>query len=370
MSVRARLLKTFDAAVGPVLCALLSRRQDAPERRRLSDFPGGRILVIRPGGIGDAVLLLPMLSALRAAVPESPVDVLCEGRNAPFFGLCPEIDRILVYDAHPFSALRALRRVRYAAVLDTEQFHNFSAVLAARTRAPLRIGFNVNPNRLGLFTHCVNYDLAGPEDAQFLRLLCAALGRDVPLPPRFGILSRARLPSPPPDLPSRFVLLHAGGSVSAKRWPADRYALLCRNLTDATGLPVVLTGSSSDVPFAARIAEGAGEAVRNLCGRHSLPETAALCAAASLLVGPDSGLAHLSVALGTPSVVLFGPSDPVKWGPPPEAGEAVRLPLPCSPCSMFGYTKPCRGRDCLCGLSVDEVLQACLRWIAKREKIK
>ena len=132
MSVRARLLKTFDAAVGPVLCALLSRRQDAPERRRLSDFPGGRILVIRPGGIGDAVLLLPMLSALRAAVPESPVDVLCEGRNAPFFGLCPEIDRILVYDAHPFSALRALRRVRYAAVLDTAQFHNFSAVLAAR----------------------------------------------------------------------------------------------------------------------------------------------------------------------------------------------------------------------------------------------
>ena len=107
MSFRSRLLKTFDAAFGPALCTFRSRRQAAPERRRLADFPGGRVLVIRPGGIGDAVLLLPMLSALRAAAPDSPIDVLCEARNAAFFGLCPDIDRILVYDARPFGELQA-----------------------------------------------------------------------------------------------------------------------------------------------------------------------------------------------------------------------------------------------------------------------
>ena len=363
MSFRSRLLKTFDAAVGPALCTFRSRRQAAPERRRLADFPGGRVLVIRPGGIGDAVLLLPMLSALRAAAPDSPIDVLCEARNAAFFGLCLDIDRILVYDARPFGALRALRRGRYSAVLDTEQFHNFSAVLASLTRAPLRVGFNVNPTRLGIYTHCVNYDLGGPEDVQFGRLLSALLGRETPLPPRPGLLSRTRLPSPPPDLPPAFVLLHAGGSVIAKRWPAGQYARLCRALYESKGLPVVLSGSEADRPFAARIAEGAGDAVRNLCGRCSLTGTAALCAAARLVVGPDSGLAHLAVALGTPVVVLFGPSDPAKWGPPPEAGAVVRGPLPCSPCSMFGYTKPCRGRDCLLGISPEAVLNACARFL-------
>ena len=368
MSIRASLLKTCDAAFGPLLCALRSRRQTSPERRRLTDFPGGRILVIRPGGIGDAVLLLPMLTALRQAVPDSPVDVLCEARNAPFFGLCPQIDRILVYDAHPFAALRGLRRGRYAAVLDTEQFHHFSGVFSSLTHAPLRIGFNVNPSRLGICTHCVNYDLGGAEDAQFGRLLSAALGREVVLPPRTELLSRERLPSPPPELPGRFVLLHAGGSVPAKRWPAERYAELARTLFERHGLPVVLAGSEADAAFAARIADHAGKAVLNRCGQFCLPETAALCAQAEFLVGPDSGLAHLAVALGTPAVVLFGPSDPAKWGPPAEMGAAIRIPLPCSPCSMFGYTKPCRGHDCLRGVPVEAVLAACERFLSNEKQ--
>ena len=176
MSARTGLLKTLDAALGPALCAAFSRAQRAPEARTLRDFPGGRVLVERPGGIGDAVLLLPTLRALREAAPGSSVDVLCESRNAPVFELSGLADRVLRAGAAPFATLRALRRGRYAAVLDTEQFHHFSAVLAARTRAPLRVGFNVAPARLGLYTHTVPYDLQGPEDAQFGRILAGALG--------------------------------------------------------------------------------------------------------------------------------------------------------------------------------------------------
>ena len=176
MSMRTGLLKTLDASLGPVLCAAFSGAQRAPETRTLRDFPGGRVLVVRPGGIGDAVLLLPALRALREAVPGSKVDVLCESRNAPVFELSGFANRILRADAAPFSTLRALRRGRYAAVLDTEQFHRFSAVLAARTQAPLRVGFNVAPARLGLYTHTVPYDLQGAEDTQFGRILAAALG--------------------------------------------------------------------------------------------------------------------------------------------------------------------------------------------------
>ena len=191
MSARTGLLKALDSALGPAFCAVLSRAQREPESRTLRDFPGGRVLVVRPGGIGDAVLLLPALRALRQAMPDSSVDVLCESRNAPVFELSGLADRVLRADAAPLASLRALRRGRYAAVLDTEQFHHFSAVLAARTRAPLRVGFSVAPARLGLYTHTVPYDQQDPEDALFAPLA------------RRGVVRTTRADSVSAPLPSQ-----------------------------------------------------------------------------------------------------------------------------------------------------------------------
>ena len=359
MSARTGLLKALDSVLGPVLCAAFSRAQRAPEARTLRDFPGGRVLVVRPGGIGDAVLLLPALRALRQAMPDSSVDVLCESRNAPVFELSGLADRVLRADATPLATLRALRRGRYAAVLDTEQFHHFSAVLATRTRAPLRVGFSVAPARLGLYTHTVPYDLQGPEDVQFGRILAAALGvPSVELPPRAGSIPADRLPPPPNCLPERFVALHPGGSVPCKRWGAGRYVELAAALRDRTGLPCVLVGASADRTAAEEVSRAAGAV--DLCGRLDLAATASVLARSGLLVGPDSGIAHLAVAVGSRAVVLFGPSDPLKWGPPPDRGLALREPLPCSPCSMFGYTKPCRTNACMAALSSDRVLSAVL----------
>lgn len=366
MSARVRILKRLDALAGPPLCALFSRPQREPERRTLRDFPGGRVLFLRPGGIGDAVLLLPALSALRRALPGHPVDVLCEGRNAALFEASGLVDRVLRYDARPLSVLFALRRARYAAALDAEQFHRFSAVLAALTRAPLRIGFNASPVRLGLYTHTVPYDQQDPEDALFGRLVAAALGGPVELPPRLGILPSSLLPPPPTELPARFVALHVGGSAPCKRWPAERFAALARALRERLALPSVLLGSAADRADVAAVAAASGAI--DLGGRLSLAQVASVCARAALVVGPDSGVAHLSVAAGTPAVVLFGPSDPLKWGPPSDVGEALRHPLPCSPCSMFGYTKPCRRFACMEALSVEEVFAAVERRL--REEIK
>ena len=110
--------------------------------------------------------------------------------------------------------------------------------------------------------------------------------------------------------------------------------------------------------MAAKVARGSGAI--DFCGRLDLASTAAVLARSGLLVGPDSGIAHLAVAVGSRAIVLFGPSDPLKWGPPPDRGIALRESLPCSPCSMFGYTKPCRRYACMSALSVDRVLAAVL----------
>ena len=359
-SFKSALLKHVDSIAGPAACALMSRPQRQAELRRLHDTDGP-ILVIRPGGIGDAVMLLPALHALKAAAPARRVDILCESRNEAVFKLAAPDSRTLAYDAAPLRTLRALRRNRYACVIDTEQFHNFSAVLAALTRAPLRIGFKINTNRRGLYTHLVGYDLDGAEDQQFGRLLEAALGRAIELPPRFGILKPMLAPPPAAAAPpGRFasasgrIAIHAGGSIASKRCSA---AVLAKAVHAAAGeLAPVIIGGKTDAAYAAEI-ESALSAANpampplNLCGKTTLAESASICAASRVLLGPDSGIAHMATAAGAPSVVLFGPSDPRKWAPPEGAGIAVKVPLPCSPCSIFGYTKPCANYECMRGIT-------------------
>ena len=97
---------------------------------------------------------------------------------------------------------------------------------------------------------------------------------------------------------------------------------------------------------------------RALCGRP-LPEVTALIRQARLFVGGDSGLAHLAAAAGTPTVVLFGPSDSKKWGIKDARHKVVCKALPCAPCFIFGYHRPCRDIQCMHRIETDEVFTAC-----------
>lgn len=96
----------------------------------------------------------------------------------------------------------------------------------------------------------------------------------------------------------------------------------------------------------------------SLAGGLSLAETAAVIRAAGLFIGGDSGLGHLAVALGTPTVLLFGPSDHQKWGHAGVRHAVIRRPVACAPCFIFGYHRPCRTIACMRGITVDQVVAA------------
>ncbi|WP_405140984.1 glycosyltransferase family 9 protein [Sphaerisporangium sp. NBC_01403] len=125
------------------------------------------------------------------------------------------------------------------------------------------------------------------------------------------------LPVPPcHNLAPGAVVIHPGAGQAAKRWPPDRFAEVARTMV-AEGLRVVVTGSGRERPMALLVAALGGLAPRDvLAGRTSLKELAALVAGAALVVSADTGVAHLATAYGTPSVIVFGPGSPARWGPP------------------------------------------------------
>lgn len=137
------------------------------------------------------------------------------------------------------------------------------------------------------------------------------------------LLDCAGIPADPTDLylevavePGATTVLHIGAATPAKRWPVERWAAVARSEA-AAGRAVVLTGNGAERPAAEAVATDAGlppEAV--LAGRQDLRQLVDTVAAAARVVVGDTGVAHLATALRRPSVVLFGPVPPSRWGPP------------------------------------------------------
>ncbi|SDZ34870.1 ADP-heptose:LPS heptosyltransferase [Amycolatopsis xylanica] len=121
------------------------------------------------------------------------------------------------------------------------------------------------------------------------------------------------------------VVIHPGAAYPARRWPPDRFASVAKALA-RDGHRVVVTGGPDEVGLASNVASQAGlddDAV--LAGRTGLADLAALVADAALVLCGDTGVGHLATAFGTPSVLLFGPTPPRLWGPPPDARQHVTL---------------------------------------------
>jgi len=346
------VMKSLDAVIGRLAASLLARPDVTPR-----PCPITTILLIRPGGIGDAVHLIPAIDAVKAAYPDAAIDILAEKRNSAIFRLSPHVRRIFHYD-RPAELFHALR-TPYDVVVDTEQWHRLSAVVARLTRAPRLIGFATN-ERARLFTHPIAYAQDDYEIDSFFRLL-APLG----IEPRE--VSGPFLAVPPAAVERAEVLLEKlvgkayvtifpGASIPERRWGAERFGRIA-GLLAALGVAVVVVGGREDAGLGETIIGGGGGL--NLAGRTSLSETAAVIRKSALLLGGDSGVLHIAVGLGIPTVSLFGPGRAKKWAPRGDRHLVIDKGLPCSPCTTFGTTPPCPiAARCMSDITVDEVFTA------------
>lgn len=345
--MKTKFLKLADVLAGKVLCLVIGYFDyvfDLTDKDPPLPKPG-KVLVIRPGGMGDFLYLLPALKALKEKFPDVKIDVLAEQRNRQVQALTDVVDRLLLYDSNPFAVWLELKRNHYDVVIDSEQFHNFSAVFAYRTRCAVRIGFKTNPFRNHLYTHLIDYDLQGCEAEEFLKLLAPLGIKGAPV--NFPVKVQAA--------PEKKIILAPRGGGRYRRWDPAKYVDVINYLLRDPARSVVLVGGAADRKLAAEIMKGvADQRVTSVAGKTSLPELARLIAGSELFVGGDSGSAVLAGVLGKKSVVLFGPTDERKWA----RGTVVRAKIPCAPCYLLGSYKFCSKIDCLKNVSAEDVIAA------------
>lgn len=350
-----RFVKLFDAYIGRLLTSLLPT--PAPHRVQT---PPNSFLIIRPGGIGDAVLLAPTIRLIKTIHPDSQLTILAEHRNAGVFELIPGVNQLYCYDT-PSEFVQTLRS-NYDVVIDTEQWHRLSAVATRLIPAPLKIGFATNERRR-MFTHSAPYYQDNYEVESFLRLVGILFNEtastiDLAAPfltiPK-NVKNRVNmLLEPLHDHP--YLVIFPGASIAERRWGAENYRTVACKLAANTGLKIVVVGGIVDQAEASLIADDKGF---NVAGKTSLSETAAIIAGAKILLSADSGLLHIAVGLDIPTVSFFGPGIAAKWAPRGSKHRILNHHLHCSPCTKFGTTPPCPYNvRCMQEITTLEVVEA------------
>ena len=342
------------------------------------------VLVLRLDRIGDVLMCAPALAELREAAPRARIRLAVGGWSEPLARSLP-VDEVLVWSA-PFSGrpgepalswaelwaqARPLRREPIDLGLDL-QGDPRAALLLWAAGAKARVGY-ANAGGGHLLTKLVPLDETLSWVEQNRRAVAVATGRDPgpgprPLDPLTaedhafaeaflggrGLLARRPL-----------VGLHPSGGRRVKQWDLGRWRELARRLGEEFKATVLVTGSVSDRPLFAEVAHGLVPAPLDLTGQLDLRQTLAVLARLDLFLSSDTGPMHLACAAGTPSVSLFGPSDPVRYfsggalDGHPERHLVVRSELWCAPCNRIRRPpRECDGGEppeCLALLSVERV---------------
>jgi lipopolysaccharide heptosyltransferase II len=372
-----RLVGCADVALraGAAVARLRPRRPAPAEPRR--------VLLLRLERIGDLLMTLGALAAVRRRAPAAEIDLVVGGWNEALARLIPDVDRCETLDA-PWLArgpagatagelvgrARGWRQRGYDLAINFEPDLRSNALLAL-SGAPRRVGFRSGGGG-ALLTHACDYDPRAHTAANARRLVGLALppveaspAPDGPDGPRLAVPEEARQRAEAILSGARrpLVGVHASGGRPVKQWEPGRFGEVAARLARLHAATIVLTGTEGDRPLVDAVKAGLPPkmSVMDLAGRLDIVDLAAVLERLDLVVTGDTGPMHLAAAVGTPLVAIFGPSDPARWGPLSRSARIVCTELWCRPCNRIRLPPDrCAGvtPDCLSGVEVDDVYRA------------
>jgi len=293
------------------------------------------ILIFKPSSLGDIVLALPALSALRKGLPSSKISWLVRPEFAPLLKNHPHLDDIILFDRkflgkawyHPkalaalLSLIRLLRSRKFDVVIDLQGLFR-TAFLAWLTGCKKRFGMSNARELSPLFytdkihqdtncIHLVDYYLkivrlagAGSAEPQFILPEDSDAEKAVQ-----HLLAEHGIDK------DKYAVIVPGARRSKKCWPADRFAAIAGKISSQFNLAVVAVGTAPQKSLVEKIQSLTGIHVANLAGATTLAQLVALIRKAAIVVSNDTGPGHIAAALQRPLVMIFGRTNPRRLAP-------------------------------------------------------
>ena len=337
-----------------------------------------KILVRAPNWIGDAVMAIPALEAIRRTQAAAEIVILARPAVADLYCEQPFANRILKYDNSGRhmgwrgreKLVNQLRGDRFdIAILLQNAFE--AAWLTWRANIPERIGYARDGRGL-LLTKPIRVPKEGEllrhESHYYLELIRRAGWGEtdsVIKPIEICISSSARAAAETSLLSAgaregtwRCAIAPGASYGAAKCWPPERFAALADRLISECGADVILFGTPNENEMAAQISSAMKNRFISLIGKTSMRDLAPLFSTCSIFIGNDSGAMHVAAAAGLPVIGIFGPTDPQGTAPVTQQFTLIREPVSCSPC--FLRTCPVDHR-CMTRIDVNSVFLAAQR---------
>ncbi len=349
---------------------------------------GARLLLVRPDHVGDVLLTLPAVAALRRVLPNLHITYLVAPEAIEVPRHCPDIDEALSLPFSPFmdppespewsEALAreapALRD-RFDLALLPRPDDPWSGRLVLAAGVPVRLGY-ARPRTRPFLTTALDPPENGHVVQQTLDLCRSAAGilglrgsiADGPLEGPYFVPGEAEEVEAEQFLAgvgegeAHPLVLHPGSGWPLKNWPARSWGMLATELSRRYRTSPLVVGGPGESALVKAVLAASGKSARGDAGRLSLGGLGALQRRARLVIATDGGPLHLAALVGAPVVGVYGPADPRQFGPwsPPGRHRVVRIQLPCSPCGTL--VDPTCGATvepaCVTGIGVEAVLAA------------
>ena len=347
--------------------------------------PYKRLLVVKFWGIGNIIRVSPTLKGIRKRFPGARITFITLSQNRGVYeddNLYDEIIYLNLHSVYTFlwdvvKKFFLLRRKKFDLVLDLEPLANFSEIVSFYVGVGTRVGFSV-PGRRSLFTVKVPFREDEHISQTFYRILSpfgVEISHDL-MPVSISISNESkseihRYLTENGIEPADFVIavnVNASSVADARRWRPERFAELIKKLDSELDVKFILIGAQNERERVQEVIDMTGGIGLNLAGKTDLKQASAALERANIFVTNDSGPMHIGMAIGTPTVALFGPESPARYGPISGNHIAIHKGHDCSPCIKFSEAKKIKCREnakCIMEITVDDVYDGVMKLYRK-----
>ncbi|MCP4119805.1 MAG: glycosyltransferase family 9 protein [Desulfobacteraceae bacterium] len=312
-----------------------------------------KILIIKLGALGDVINTFPVAVALKQHL-NAEIHWLVAPLSHPLVHGHACVDKTILFDKSKgkkgvAEVIRELRTTRYDITLDLQRILK-SGLFCMAARSKRKIGFN--RERCKELSWLFPFERIAPSDPHAHMLnQYLEFGKHLNLPSGKVAWNIPRSSQPGLKLPGNYLVLNIGATKPANRWDNACFARLAEMVNRDLRLTPVLTGGPEDKDNAVAIKELTRTPIIDMTGRTTVPELVEVLAHAACVVSCDTGPMHLSCALGTRLVALFGPSNPDRTGP--FNGIVIQKPQACTPCNK----RSCSDPVCMTAITPRDVME-------------